>query len=179
MPDFSKWFTTCMANQAFVNVVGHIKPIEIAMKAFDPDAKPEPSSTKGGKKEGGKKKKDEKPVDPEDVELDLFGDDDDDGEAAKKAAEAAKAQKKKKEKPAEMSLIMMEVKPLDDTTDLDKLAERIFTEVKQDGLFWKTEFKKEPVAFGIFKLIIGFSCIDDKTSVDQVQEDIEAMNDMV
>lgn len=111
---------------------------------------------------------------------DLFGDDDGDGaQAAKEAAEKAKAQKKKKEKPPEMSLIIFEVKPLDDTTNLDDLAKRIFA-TKYDGLIWKSgDYKKEPVAFGIFKLILGFSCEDTKVSVDQVQEDIEAMSDMV
>ena len=116
----------------------------------------------------------------DDDDLDLFGDDDDEdgAAAAKAAAEAAKA-KKKKEKPPEMSLIIFEVKPLDDTTSLDALAERIFA-CKRDGLIWKSgDYKKEPVAFGIFKLIIGFSCEDSKVSVDDVQEQIEAMDDMV
>jgi len=36
-----------------------------------------------------------------------------------------------------------------------------------------------PVAFGIFKLIVGFSCEDSKISVDAVVEDIEAFDDMV
>ena len=78
-----------------------------------------------------------------------------------------------------MSLVMLEVKPLDDTTDLDALAKKIFSELDQDGLFWKTEYKKEPVAFGIFKLIIGFSLEDEKVSVDGVVESIEAFEDMV
>ena len=78
-----------------------------------------------------------------------------------------------------MSLIIFEVKPLDDTTNLDDMAKRIFA-MKKDGLIWKTgDYKKVPVAFGIFKLIIGFSCEDAKVSVDQVQEDVEAMDDMV
>merc|ERR1712151_5272 len=102
------------------------------------------------------------------------------GEAAKKAAEAAKAgAKKKKEKPPEMSLIILEVKPLDDQTNLDDLAKKIFG-ITKDALFWKTaDYKKVPVAFGIFKLIVGFSCEDSKVSVDDVQEQIEAMDDMV
>ena len=102
-------------------------------------------------------------------DLDLFGDDDgDDAEAGKKAAAAAKAGKKKKEKPPEMSLIIFEVKPLDDTTNLDDLAKRIFAR-KRDGLIWKHgDYKKVPVAFGIFKLIVGFSCEDSKVSVDDV-----------
>ena len=49
-----------------------------------------------------------------------------------------------------------------------------------DGLVWKTGgVQKVPVAFGIFKLIIGFSCEDEKVSVDDVQEKIEEMDDMV
>ena len=113
---------------------------------------------------------------------DLFGDDnEEDAEAAKAAAAAVKAAaagKKKKEVIA-MSLVMLEVKPLDDTTSLDDLAKKIFSEITQEGLFWKTEYKKEPVAFGIFKLIIGFSCEDEKVSVDDVVEKIEALEEFV
>jgi len=36
-----------------------------------------------------------------------------------------------------------------------------------------------PVAFGIFKLIVGFSCEDSKISVDDIQEEVEGMDDMV
>jgi len=113
---------------------------------------------------------------------DLFGDDSDDGAAAKAAAAAAKAKAvgaKKKKVVIAMSLVMLDVKPIDDTTDLDALAPRLFKEITQEGLFWKTEYKKVPVAFGIFKLIVGFSCEDEKTSVDDIVEKIEAMEDMV
>jgi len=59
-----------------------------------------------------------------------------------------------------MSLIILEVKPLDDTTNLDDLAKRIFANTRE-GLFWKhADYTKVPVAFGIFKLILGFSCVD-------------------
>ena len=78
-----------------------------------------------------------------------------------------------------MSLVMLDVKPVDDTTSLDDLAKKLFSEITQDGLFWKTEYKKEPVAFGIFKLIVGFSLEDAKVSVDDVVERIEAIEDMV
>lgn len=111
---------------------------------------------------------------------DLFGDDDDDGAAAKAAAAAAKqGGKKKKKEVVAMSLVMLEVKPLDDQVDLDKLAKDIFSKITQDGLFWKTQYKKEPVAFGIFKLIIGFSLEDEKVSVDDVVERIEGMEEQV
>jgi translation elongation factor EF-1beta len=78
-----------------------------------------------------------------------------------------------------MSLVMLEVKPLDDTIDLDALAKKLIAEIVMDGLFWKTEYRKDPVAFGIFKLIIGFSLEDDKVSVDDVVEKIEAYEELV
>ena len=78
-----------------------------------------------------------------------------------------------------MSLVMLDVKPLDDQVNLDDLAKKIFAEIVQDGLFWKTEYRKDPVAFGIFKLIVGFSLEDDKVSVDDIVEKIEGMEEMV
>jgi len=113
---------------------------------------------------------------------DLFGSDEDEGAAAAAAA-AAKAAAEKKKKPKKpviaMSLVMLEVKPMDDTIDLDALAKKLFSEITQEGLYWKTEYKKEPVAFGIFKLIVGFSLEDEKVSVDGVVERIEALEDFV
>ena len=141
-------------------------------------AKGKGGDKKGGK--GGKKEENKKPA-ADDDDLDLFGDDDDDeaAENARQAAIDAKAKKSTKKAVIAMSLVLLEVKPIDDTTKLDDVAARIFKEITQDGLFWKTEFKKEPVAFGIFKLIIGFSCEDEKTSVDDIVERIEAFDDMV
>ena len=78
-----------------------------------------------------------------------------------------------------MSLVMLEVKPLDDTIDLDALAQRLFKEITQEGLYWKTEYRKDPVAFGIFKLVVGFSLEDEKVSVDGVVDRIEQLEDMV
>ena len=78
-----------------------------------------------------------------------------------------------------MSIVFLEVKPLDDTTNLDDRAKKILAEVIMDGLFWKTEFKKVPVAFGIFKLIVAFSCEDEKVSVDDVVEKIEQYEELV
>ena len=74
---------------------------------------------------------------------------------------------------------MLEVKPVDDTTNLDDLAKKLFSEITQEGLFWKTEYRKDPVAFGIFKLIVGFSQEDEKVSVDDIVEKIEGIEDMV
>ena len=119
----------------------------------------------------------------DDDEMDLFGDDnEEDAKAAEEAKAkmlAAKAPKKEKKKVIAQSLIMLEVKPLDDTTDLDVLAKRIFKELAMDGAFWKTEYRKEPVAFGIYKLIVACTIEDDKVSVDNdLVEKIEEMTDM-
>jgi translation elongation factor EF-1beta len=145
--------------------MGNVKLVEKAMKAFDPSAKAE-------EVEDVKESNDDMD--------DLFGDDDDGADAAAAAAAIKeKAKAKKKKEVVAMSLVMLEVKPLDDTINLDDLAQKLFSEITQDGLFWKTEYKKEPVAFGIFKLIVGFSLEDEKVSVDGVVERIEELEDFV
>ena len=128
------------------------------------------AAAKGGKKAAAK---------ADDDDLDLFGDDnEDDGAAAKAIADAAKKAKKPKKVVIAQSLVLFEVKPLDDTTNLDDLAAKILN-LTGDGIYWKSEYKKEPVAFGIFKLIIGVTVEDEKVSVDDLQEKIEAIEDMV
>ena len=79
---------------------------------------------KGGKQE---KKKEAKPA-ADDDDMDLFGDDnEEDAAAAKAVAEKAKAAKdgKKKKEVIAQSLVLFEVKPLDDTTNLDDMAKAI------------------------------------------------------
>ena len=139
-------------------------------------------AAKGGKgdKKGKEAKKEAKPADDDD--MDLFGDDnEEDAAAAKEVADKAKKAKEgKKEKKVVIaqSLVLFEIKPLDDTTDLDTLAARVLA-INMDGLYWKTEYKKVPVAYGIFKIIIGVTLEDDKVGVDDLQEQIEAFDDMV
>jgi len=73
----------------------------------------------------------------------------------------------------------MEIKPWGPEIDLDKLAKEVIADVKMDGLEWKTEYKKEPVAFGVFKIVIGCVVEDEKVSVDDISEQIEGMEDYV
>merc|ERR1712151_612028 len=128
----------------------------------------------GGK--GGKPAKEEKKA--EEDELDLFGEDDpEDAQAAReatkelqKAADAAK--KKGKPKPVAKSLVIWEVKPWGPDTDLEALGKKIISEIKMDGLQWKSEWKKEPVAYGVFKIVIGAAIEDEKVSADDVGEKI-------
>jgi elongation factor 1-beta len=97
-------------------------------------------------------------------------------EEKKKAEEAKKA----KAKPAVIakSLLLFDVKPYEAETDLDALFQKILT-IQMDGLFWKTECKKEPIAFGVHKLVVGCVIEDEKISVDDLQESIQAFEDEV
>jgi len=71
-----------------------------------------------------------------------------------------------------------EVKPWGEDTDLKVLADKIIA-IEMDGLFWKTEWKKEPVAYGVFKIVIGATVEDDKVSTDLVEEKIMEFEDEV
>lgn len=70
------------------------------------------------------------------------------------------------------------MKPWDVETNLDELAQTIM-KIEMDGLFWKTEYKKEPIAYGIHKLVIGCVVEDDKIGVDDLQQKIEELEDYV
>jgi elongation factor 1-beta len=87
---------------------------------------------KGGKQaKGGKKGAAAKEAPKaDDDDLDLFGDDnEEDAAAAKEASAKIKADAKKVKKVVKaMSLVMLEVKPIEDTTNLDDLFARILKE---------------------------------------------------
>ena len=127
-----------------------------------------------------KKGKQQKKAAPkEEDEMDLFRSDEDDAEAKEELKKAAEASKKpKKAPPIAKSLVIWEVKPYDADTDLDALGKKIISDVTMDGLAWKTEFKLEPVAFGIKKIIIGAAIEDAKVSTDDIQEEIEDMEEV-
>ena len=61
---------------------------------------------------------------------------------------------------------------------MDTLAVKIL-DINMDGLTWKTEYKKEPVAFGVYKIVIGAVVEDEKVSTDLVEEAITAFEDYV
>jgi elongation factor 1-beta len=70
------------------------------------------------------------------------------------------------------------VKPYDAETNLDDLAKKII-EIEMDGLFWKTEYKKVPIAYGVEKIVIGCVIEDLKVSADDLQEKIEGFEEEV
>jgi elongation factor 1-beta len=112
---------------------------------------------------------------------DLFGSDDDD-EAAKKLEELKKKKaeegaKKKKEVIAR-SIVIFDVKVFEQEQDLDALAKKII-EIQMEGLQWRTEYKKVPVAYGMYKLQIGCTVEDDKVLTDDIFEKILCWEDEV
>lgn len=70
------------------------------------------------------------------------------------------------------------MKPYEEETNLDDLAAKIL-KIEKDGLFWKTEYKKVPIAYGVCKLVIGCVIEDAKISCDDLQEAIEAFEEEV
>ncbi|PRP80577.1 hypothetical protein PROFUN_12339 [Planoprotostelium fungivorum] len=124
------------------------------------------------------------PAKKSDDDFDLFGEDDDEHEAeisriaaenAKKKAEKLAAAGKKKE--ALKSAVVIDVKPWDDTTDMAEL-ERLVRTIELDGLEWKAG-KLTAIGYGIKKLQISAHIEDEKVSVDDIQEKIEAFEDFV
>ena len=137
---------------------------------------------KKGKKEAKKeaKKEEKKAEDDDDADFDdMFGDDDGSAaEAAKNVKAAAEKKKKAKKVLVEKSIVVFEVKPWEAEQAIEDMAAAVMA-IEMEGLFWKSEWKKEPIGFGINKLIIGCVVHDLKGSVDELQEKIEALEDMV
>jgi translation elongation factor EF-1beta len=125
----------------------------------------------------------------------MFGDDEDGETAEEKAATKARKErmetarklkeekdlkegKKKAVKEAEKSLVVLEVKPWEADTDLEMVWKKI-CEYKQEGLNWGANFKLEPVAFGIKKLVMTCVIVDALVLMDDVTENIEALDQWV
>jgi len=122
-----------------------------------------------------------KPADDDDDDVDLFGsDDENDAEAdAIREKRLADYAAKKSKKPALIakSNVILDVKPWDDETDMKEMEKHVRT-IEMDGLLWGAS-KLVPLAYGIKKLQIATVIEDDKVSVDELQEKIEAFEDFV
>jgi len=118
----------------------------------------------------------------DDDDVDLFGsDEEEEDEAALKIKEERLAAyaAKKSNKPALIakSNVILDVKPWDDETDMKALEAAVRT-ITMDGLLWGVS-KLVPLAYGIQKLQIATVVEDDKVSIDELQEKIEAFEDFV
>ncbi|KAG9141410.1 hypothetical protein Leryth_001851 [Lithospermum erythrorhizon] len=117
--------------------------------------------------------------DDDDDDVDLFGEE---TEEEKKAAEERAASKaaSSKKKESGKSSILLDVKPWDDETDMKQLEEAVRS-VVMDGLFWGVS-KLVPVGYGIKKLQIMLTIVDDLVSVDDLVENylqVEPINEFV
>ncbi|XP_022730718.1 elongation factor 1-beta-like [Durio zibethinus] len=106
-------------------------------------------------------------ADDDDDDLDLFGDETEEDNKAAEEREAWKKSAKKKE--SGKSSVLMDVKPWDDETDMKKLEESIRS-VEMPG-FFSGASKLVPVGYGIKKLQIMHTIVDDLVSVDTLVED--------
>merc|ERR1712193_499097 len=84
---------------------------------------------------------------------------------------------KLKDKPVAKSSILFDVKPWDSETDLLELEKKI-RQISMEGLVW-TAAELKPIAFGVNKLTIMCTIVDDLVSSDNLQEQIEAFEDDV
>lgn len=117
----------------------------------------------------------------ENDEVDLFGsDDEEDSEAARVREERVAAYKEKKAakpKAAAKSVVIMDVKPWDDETDMKGLEASI-RGIEKDGLVWGAS-KLVPVGYGVKKLEISLVVEDEKISLQDLEDEIVGFEDYV
>ncbi|KAI3384777.1 hypothetical protein SNEBB_004788 [Seison nebaliae] len=123
-----------------------------------------------------------KTTDDDDDDVDLFGDDDDeeeeDPEEAKKRQEKLDALKNKGKKVViAKSIIILDVKPWEDTTDMVQLEKGV-RNINIDGLVWGSS-KLEPLAYGVRFLRITCVVEDDKVGTDILEEKITELEEFV
>jgi len=120
--------------------------------------------------------------DDDDDEVDLFGESDEEESEEKKriTEERLKAyHEKKAKKPALIAKtsVLLDIKPWDDETDMDKMLE-CAKSIEKEGLVWGAH-KLVPVGYGIKKLQLMCVVEDEKVSIDELQEQIAEFEDYV
>jgi len=120
----------------------------------------------------------------EEEEIDLFASSNEEEEETDSASKLrsqrlAEYAAKKAGKPVLVakSNVILDVKPWDDETDMAEL-ERVVRTIEMDGLLWGAS-KLVPLAYGIKKLQIATVIEDERVSVDELQERIEAFEEFV
>ncbi|KEG11637.1 putative 25 kDa translation elongation factor 1-beta [Trypanosoma grayi] len=105
----------------------------------------------------------------DDDDIDLFGDATEEETAALEAKKKKDAEAKKAKKVViAKSSILFDIKPWDDTVDLEALAGKLHA-IQRDGLLWG-DHKLVPVAFGVKKLQQLIVIEDDKVSGDDLED---------
>ncbi|KAF3583346.1 hypothetical protein F2Q69_00028439 [Brassica cretica] len=113
----------------------------------------------------------------DDDDVDLFGEEtEEEKKTTEERAVSVKASTKKKE--SGKSSVLIDIKPWDDETDMKKLEEAVRS-LLMEGLFWGAS-KLAPVGYGIKKLQIMCTIVDDLVSVDTMIEEqltVEPINE--
>ncbi|KAM0437777.1 hypothetical protein ACHAPT_002142 [Fusarium lateritium] len=117
----------------------------------------------------------------DDDDVDLFGSDEEEDEEAARVREErlAEYRKKKEAKPKTIakSVVILDVKPWDDETDM-KALEAGVRAIEKDGLVWGSS-ALVPVGFGVKKLQINLVVEDEKISIGDLEEEIQELEDYV
>jgi len=183
---------TCVSGISTTTDSSHVAKLEAENKSLkklidDLSKQVSDLTLRVGKLEGGSPaapsaKAEEKADDDDD--FDIFGDEDDEDEETeeeKKIREERLAayHAKKSKKPALIakSSLVLDVKPWDDETDMEKMEECVRT-IQCDGLVWG-QSKLVPLAYGIKKLQICAVIEDDKVMTDWLDEEICKFEDYV
>uniref|UniRef100_A0A0N5AJ62 Elongation factor 1-beta n=1 Tax=Syphacia muris TaxID=451379 RepID=A0A0N5AJ62_9BILA len=124
----------------------------------------------------------EEKKDAGDDDIDLFGSDDEEDEekakiVAQRLKEYAERKAKKGPKEAAKSNVIFDVKPWDDSIDLNQMEKQVRA-IQTDGLVWGGA-KVLPVAYGVNKLQICCIIEDEKVSTDWLEEQMTALEDLV
>ena len=116
----------------------------------------------------------------DDDDFDLFGEDDDDEREAEIERIAEEQRKKKAAKPNQViakSSIVFDIKPWEAETDLEEL-QRLVRAIELEGLIWGAGDYKD-IAYGVKKLVIMCTVVDDLVSPDDLIERISEFEDFV
>ncbi|KAJ0230348.1 Translation elongation factor EF1B [Hirschfeldia incana] len=112
-------------------------------------------------------------------DVDLFGEEtEEEKKTAEERAVSVKPSTKKKE--SGKSSVLIDIKPWYDETDMKKLEDAVRS-IQMEGLFWGAS-KLVPVGYGIKKLQIMCTIVDDLVSVDTMIEEqltVEPINEYV
>ncbi|GBE60086.1 EF-1 guanine nucleotide exchange domain-containing protein [Babesia ovata] len=107
-------------------------------------------------------------------DIDLFGDDDEEeDDAMKKKMEAMKASKGKKREAAKSSLVI-HIEPASVDTDLDEVL-RLVKNIRIEGVTWGEASAKIPLAYGIQKLQVSCTILDDIVNTNEITDMIEEL----
>merc|ERR1712079_881173 len=147
----------------------HIKSFAAGMKQFPKAQKDAASYVSGGAAAAAK---------DDDDDVGLFGSDEgeDDEEKKRITEERLKAyHEKKSKKPALIAKtsVLLDVKPWDDETDMDEVLKSVKT-IEMDGLVWGAN-KLVPIGYGIQKLQVMCVVVDDKVSIEELQEGLKPL----